>query len=114
MNVSNYSNADNSMIELKRYDVRFSSARARYTAAVCAAGPLPMITTLLCIFLLLRPAVLAGVFCFCSVAAAAMEIPAPLERKEKRPRRKAEENSLTIVWFSLRQILLASWCEQVD
>lgn len=87
-------------MKMSRYRInsRFNSARARYTAAVWAAGPLPMITTLLCIPLV--ACVLTGLFCFWRVAVAARVIPAPPERKEKSPRRKAEENSLTVLIVS--------------
>jgi hypothetical protein len=81
---------------------RFNSALARYTAAVCAAGPLPIMTTLLCIplaVLLARrlPFPVTGLLlCFCKPAAAAIETPAVDDRNEKKLRRKAEENSLTV------------------
>jgi hypothetical protein len=59
-------------------------------------------TTLLCIPLVLLlgrrlpfPLTVAGLLFFWNVAAAAIEIPAVDERKEKKPRRKLEENSLT-------------------
>jgi hypothetical protein len=88
-------------IPLLGWDLRFSSALARYTAAVCAAGPLPIMTTLLCIplaVLLARrlPFPVTGLLlCFCKPAAAAIETPAVEDRNEKKPRRKVEENSLT-------------------
>jgi hypothetical protein len=72
---------------------------------VCAAGPLPIITTLLCIPLaalprrrLLVPGTVAveGVLFFWKLAAAAIDKPVVEERKEKKPRRKDEENSLTM------------------
>ena len=72
---------------------RFSSARARYTAAVWAAGPEPMMTTLLCMLRFPRVcnSLGDGAFVLEIVAAAATESPVMPER---RLRLKYEENSL--------------------
>lgn len=75
-----------------RENSRFNSARAKYTAAVCAAGPLPMITTLLCIPLAALPrrrlpvpgtVTVEGVVFFWKLAAAAIDNPVVEERREE-------------------------------
>jgi hypothetical protein len=72
-------------------------------------------TTLLCIplaGLLARrlPFPTTGLLrCFCEPAAAAIEIPAADDRNEKKPRRKFEENSLTVVADRFLEVLVDSF-----